>query len=615
MKEESLAISRFVEITAGGIRWHVQAELRDALFGPEGIRLAEWLRGGQAHVVKEGPHRAVYYIALPEARFFLKHNRLMDFRGWLRQLVRPAKARIEFEHALTVAARNLPTIIPLGLGERCAGAGPNDSFLMTHSLEDAQPLGGFLSGTFRNWPRDRQIRFRQRLAGELGCLMARIHDAGVAHRDLHPGNLLVREQDDQPTLYLVDLHAVRIGSPLTWPAARDNLALLNRWFSLRTGRTDRLRFWKAYRLARQTGGLRKAPMLADRTFEKRLALELEAQTLRSNLGFWRQRSGRCLSANRYFQRVSSAIARGHAVRELSGDTLAALLADPDELFRGPGVKILKSSPSSTVAELEMPLGGEMRRVIYKRFRATSRTDPWLALVRATPALRSWCYGHGLLDRGLPTARPLAVFHRRRHGLFGDGYLLTEKIPEAVELHQFLNGVAEIGVERVKILRLRIEQVARLVRDLHQRNLSQRDLKASNILLRPALLLVLTQPGSPVALTQSGSPVAPTQAGSRVGEGEPGSRVGDGDGVWLIDLVGIRCYRRLSRRRKVQNLARLHASILRHSVVTRTDKLRFLRCYMQWGLKGKGGWKKWWRQVEEATQAKVERNLRNGRPLG
>jgi lipopolysaccharide kinase (Kdo/WaaP) family protein len=259
------------------------------------------------------------------------------------------------------------------------------------------------------------------------------------------------------------------------------------------------------------------------------------------------------------------------------------------------------------------MGGEMRRVIYKRFRATSRTDPWLALVRATPALRSWRYGHSLLDRGLPTARPLAVFHRRRHGLFGDGYLLTEKIPEAVELHQFLNGVAEIGVERVKILRLRIEQVARLVRDLHQRNLSQRDLKASNILVGPYLT------SEPVrflpALTQPGSPVWDGEPSSPVGKSVPGSLAFDGDGVWLIDLVGIRCYRRLSRRRKVQNLARLHASILRHFVVTRTDKLRFLRCYMQWGLKGKGGWKKWWRQVEEATQAKVERNLRNGRPLG
>jgi len=32
------------------------------------------------------------------------------------------------------------------------------------------------------------------------------------------------------------------------------------------------------------------------------------------------------------------------------------------------------------------------------------------------------------------------------------------------------------------------------------------------------------------------------------------------------------------------------------------------------LHGKTGWKEWWRDIERATQAKVERNRRTGRPL-
>jgi hypothetical protein len=66
---------------------------------------------------------------------------------------------------------------------------------------------------------------------------------------------------------------------------------------------------------------------------------------------------------------------------------------------------------------------------------------------------------------------------------------------------------------------------------------------------------------------------------------------------------------------VQNLARLHASFHRLPGVSRTDKLRFLRVYLAWGLRGRLGWKRWWAQVEAATRAKVARNLRNGRPLG
>jgi hypothetical protein len=80
------------------------------------------------------------------------------------------------------------------------------------------------------------------------------------------------------------------------------------------------------------------------------------------------------------------------------------------------------------------------------------------------------------------------------------------------------------------------------------------------------------------------------------------------------LVGIRLHHKLTRARRVQNLARLHASFRNHALVTRTDKLRFLRDYLQWGLRGRHGWKRWWREIERATQAKVARNLRSGRPL-
>ena len=114
-------------------------------------------------------------------------------------------------------------------------------------------------------------------------------------------------------------------------------------------------------------------------------------------------------------------------------------------------------------------------------------------------------------------------------------------------------------------------MARLVCELHRRQVSHRDLKAGNVLVNH-------------------------------------------EGVWLIDLVGMAPYRHLSRRRRVQNLARLHASFHRSSSLSRTDKLRFLRIYLQWGLLGREGWKRWWREVSTATQSKIRQNARNGRPL-
>src|SRR4029077_11330437 len=107
------------------------------------------------------------------------------------------------------------------------------------------------------------------------------------------------------------------------------------------------------------------------------------------------------------------------------------------------------------------------------------------VVRQSPALRSWVMGHGLRERGLPTPRPLAVFHRRRRGLWHEGYLLTEKVADAVDLHGFLDGLGGRGAAGRTARLVRVEQLAGLVRDLHKHRLSQRDLKAANVLLTGA----------------------------------------------------------------------------------------------------------------------------------
>ena len=78
-------------------------------------------------------------------------------------------------------------------------------------------------------------------------MTARLHDAGFLHIDFHPGNILVRfAADDEPELVMIDLDALRKSRRLTWKAARQNLALLDHFFWLRSSRTDRYRFLKTY---------------------------------------------------------------------------------------------------------------------------------------------------------------------------------------------------------------------------------------------------------------------------------------------------------------------------------------------------------------------------------
>jgi tRNA A-37 threonylcarbamoyl transferase component Bud32 len=585
---------RLSQLTVGGFRWSLMPDLHAKLLDGGGLRMPQWLADGQARVVKQGPHRIVYRVELPGLCFYVKHNFIHDQRAWLRQLVRPSKARIEFDRVVAAAQRGIPTIAPLAIAEQETQVGSGESILITQSLDDCIPLHFFLAAVLPTFAEPRAARLRQHLAVELGKLVARIHEAGILHHDLHAGNLLVRvAADDRVELFVIDLLAVKMGPPLDWEKSRENLVMINCWFTLRVNRADRLRFWKAYYEARSLGVWRRGPH-GTKLYTHGLH-EIEELSWLRNLRFWQRRDKRCLHNCRYYRRIKAPGIAGHAVMEIHDGDLAELLRDPDAPFRQSGVRVLKASASATVIEMDFRVNGQVRRVIYKKFRVTSWTDPLASLFRPSPALRSWIHGQGFRERGLPTARPFVVLHRRKFGMQHEGYLLTEKIDHADDLHDYLNSLEPLPIaRRLALLRPLIERVARTIRALHQRQLSHRDLKAANILVRRWD----APPAEPSAYSQDIQNLLymPESA------------------VWLIDLVGVDRFTELSRGRRVQNLTRLNASFHGSAHITRTDRLRFLLMYLSCGAFGRCDWKSWWKKIDQATAKKVERNQRRGKPL-
>jgi hypothetical protein len=236
--------------------------------------------------------------------------------------------------------------------------------------------------------------------------------------------------------------------------------------------------------------------------------------------------------------------------------------------------VLKDSPGSTVASVLVPTDAGPRPFIYKRFRVKTPLVLLKNLLRPSAAMRSWTYGHNVLDRWLPTARPVCVLHRRRSGLPAEGYLLVETVPDALGLPEAV--AAADG--RPGVIRGWADDLGRLVRRMHDRQVAHRDLKAPNILMAGAATDL-----------RAATPV-------------------------LIDLAGVVPGRAVDTRTRIRNLARLNASFRTTPAVTRADRLRFLRAYFGWGLHGQGDWKSWWKRIESATREKVAKNARTGRPL-
>ena len=291
--------------------------------------------------------------------------------------------------------------------------------------------------------------------------MARLHDSGVAHPDPHPGNLLVETRPGRaPRFALIDLHAVYVGRPLTRGESNRTSSSSIAGFSCGQAGPTGAAFWHAYR---------RAALYSSAADGEELRRAKELSATRSPPTFASGPAGRIAlpGLEPLLPKIDAGPFRGFAVRDLPEAFLHQVLADPDAALKRPDMPIFKDSRTSTVAVLMMPTADGPVPVVLKRVNVRSRIEPFKNLLRSSQVLRSWINGHTLRDRCLPTPRPLAVFHRYRAGLPTEGYLLTELVAEPVTL-----GSAEVGRATL----------ARLLRAMHDRGVSHRDLKSANVLL-------------------------------------------------------------------------------------------------------------------------------------
>jgi len=553
-------------VEAGGYFWQMEPA-GVAVLGPKGPNFADL----PSIVVKTNLQRTITRVNLPTDTIYVKTCRANTPRSWAREILRPAKARLEFENARTLARLGIAAIEPLAWGSR-SRTWPGNSVLITRECAGAEPFLEFLEAKSALL----STKERSAIIREFALFLAKLHEAGVAHPDPHPGNFLIEFHGHVPRFVLIDLHAIRFGKPLDWQTTRENLTLLNRWFQLRTSPFDRYRFWKTYRPSRTT-----LPKDGSQS-----PVEVERATVLSNNRFWTARLARYRSNNRDSHSVRGSAASGYAIRELPKELIESWLSDPDRVFDSPGVRILKDSPSSTVAEIVIETPIVPRSIIYKRFRVKNWYSIFKNTLRQSQAMRSWILGNNVCDRGLPTARPLAAFEKRRFGIPLTGYVVFEKVPDAVELDVAVAGLNE--VHQKEILQTWAERLGRLLRLMHEREVSHRDLKAANILL-----------------SRTGLPACHSSKSGRE-DCHPEDLV-------LIDLVGVEVGREVPFQIRVRDLARLNVSFVNSPVVRLSDRLRLLQSYL--GPVNCGDWKSWWKSIAEATEAKVERNRRTGRPLG
>jgi tRNA A-37 threonylcarbamoyl transferase component Bud32 len=232
----------------------------------------------------------------------------------------------------------------------------------------------------------------------------------------------------------------------------------------------------------------------------------------------------------------------HVVRTLTKDLMRNLAPDPDHFFDLPGCEIIKDQKKIKVARAKIEIHGDVKTVYLKRYNAFSWRYKFGSLFQSSGALKSLNGAAILAEAGIRTARPLAAVDSRSWGMLNRSFFLSEEIEngktaDAYWREELLTVKGKEGTQRRKRF---LQGIGELFRCLHQQNVYHNDLKDANILVQPEFST-------------------------------------GGEHFYLLDLEGIRRYRRLNRRRQTKNLVQLNRTLGKY--LRATEKLRFLESYL------------------------------------
>lgn len=598
----------WVQQSLGRWEWTLRSDWERAIHngtGPDWMHL-DGLES--ARLVKANDGREVWRVQLGNELVFAKLY--FPPRGWTRLrrfFVGPDSAR---ERRVAEYARyhGIRTVQPVASADAPTnGAGPV-SILITQGLAHALPLNelwtvleegrspasncrreqknasGYLSVLV-----DALRPTRNTIIDRVARLIAHAHQNGFEHTDLHAGNILIDviPGGDYQALF-VDLHNIRFGRPVSDRAVIRNLAQFNQWFRLRSPLTDRIRFLKRYLHWRSvyersgTFGRRMGSGLGDLL----TAIEKTAHSHANAL--YAKRDRRATRPGRYFTRLNLGEGRrGYAFlkskHDVPGSPASRLTFTPEQwqgwlsdLPRWTSTEqsrySIKKSASGTVCRSRLPIEGESLDVICKRSMPRHAGKQIKNFFRQSRALRTWRLANALLNRQIPTARPLAVVEQRWFGKLVDSLIITEHIEHAHDLDTLLTvQMRDLDPARQRLVKRQVSTaLAAVFRALHSRGFVHRDMKAANIMV----------------------------------QWDPENS--DAPRVFLVDLDGIRRKGHVRRRDWLRAMMRLNTSLDHCRRVSRTDRLRFLMSALLRPGHPQPDWKPVWREVDRLSAKKRRR---------
>jgi len=296
-----------------------------------------------------------------------------------------------------------------------------------------------------------------------------------------------------------------------------------------------------------------------------LASSIEEITDKIMIRKWRK-------SNKCFEPFKSNTYKGFINRDFCNDEFLDLMHNPDRTFSEPVSSIIKDSHTTSSCVMPIKIGGGKVDVHIKRYNYQSILYALKNLFRTSRGKRVWKVANGLISRNIPTPLPISFSEQRKGRALIKSFFITQKIDQSLPLNtllqeSFLNAPAE-AFKNKNVL---IQQTAHLVRAMHDRGIWHGDLKSANILVE--------------------------------------KKGGQENKLYLLDLDSARIKKRVERKDRIIDLARLNASLLNTRTVSTPDRLRFLKFYLNVAKKRDPKARDYWEAIVRQTQKKLKKSGR------
>ena len=439
----------FKKFLKGDVKGWLREEILDLLPNPfleDPISFIQKIKG---EVIKESKLRFAAIFILPNGRrFFFKRD---ITKGWfesLKYIFLPTKARKEWFIAYQSQKRNLNIPQPLGWMEKVHWGFVKESYYLSEAIGSGVSL-----------IEDFEILKETLSMDELVKRVRGIHDAGLFHKDLHAGNFLW----DGQSLFITDLHRAKIVRTLSLNQRLWNLSQL--FHSLRPiwEDGDHLRFIEKYfegnpfYLQKKGELLQKIHFLMDHLQKRQ----------------WRSRTKRCQKESTEFSILKERGIHYYHRRDFPLDHLRKVIEEHLRLARERPSALVKQSSEVLVSILN----DGSNRICVKQFRYPLFLNSFKEHFRRSKGLKSWVAGNGLITRGIPSLKPMALMESRKWLGLRESFFLIEASETGQELDRYILK----GFEDFKEKSLFIKAFAQWLAHFHKMGLFHRDMKTCNIL--------------------------------------------------------------------------------------------------------------------------------------